>query len=109
MSEERIAELEAICDELAATVVLLAHDAHPVYGSTAGWRGGIGGQAITPTCAIIDPPPGYDWTQLDLPTQPARDWLRERDVDLEAIKARLRDRWLEMLRPTPADLSGGRA
>lgn len=107
MSEERIAELEAICDELAATVVLLAHDAHPVYGSTAGWRGGIGGQAITPGCAIIDPPPGYDWTQCDLPTQPARDWLRERDVDLEAIKARLRDRWLEMLRPVPAE--SGRA
>ena len=95
----RIAALETMCDRLAASVVLLAHEAHPVYGSTTTWRGGIGGQAMTQGCSIIDPPPGADWTQFDLPTSVARDWLRERDVDLTGLMAALKAEWTAMLRP----------
>lgn len=92
-------EAVATADELAASVLLLAHDAHPVYANTAGWRGGIGGQAMTPSCSIVDPPPDALWTQCDMPTEVARDWIRTRDTDWEATKKRLRDRWTAALTP----------
>lgn len=36
---------------------------HPVYSNTTGPRGGIGGQAMTPYCAVINP---YDAEQQDV-------------------------------------------
>ena len=88
------AELErvtAMADNLAAALILVLHDAHPVYASTTGWRGGIGGQAMTPSCSIIDPPPDALWTQQDVPSGPAREWLAYRgDFDLDAAKERLK-------------------
>ena len=52
---------------------------------------------MTRGCSLIDPPPHEMWTQGDLPTQVARDWLRENPVDLEQIKADLKARWNEAL------------
>lgn len=101
LSDDRVMQLiaerdeaRAMADKLAAALVLALHDAHPSYANTAGWRGGIGGMAITQGCSIIDPPPGHDWTQYDLLSHPAREWLKQRpDLDLkaakEAIKAEL--------------------
>lgn len=41
---------------------MLWGDAHPVYASTAKWRGGIGGQGFTAHCSINEgPPPGQEW------------------------------------------------
>lgn len=96
----KVAAVERAADRLAASVMLLAHDAHPVYGSTAGWRGGIGSQALTWGCSIIDPPPGVEWTQLDLPTTEAREWIKTRDVDIDGIKADLRAEWTAALGAT---------
>lgn len=87
---------------LAAGLFLMLYDAHPVYGNTAGWRGGIGGAAITHGCSLIDPPPGDDWTQMDMPSKPLREWLQKHPeinirAEADALKA-------ELLR----DLAGGR-
>jgi hypothetical protein len=97
--QAEVTRLTEVADRLAATVLLLAHDAHPTYGNTAGWRGGIGGAAMTTGCSIIDPPPGSDWTQFDLPTAPVRAWLSEHAFDIDAVKDELKAEWLESLKP----------
>jgi hypothetical protein len=43
--------------ELIGALLAAIHDMHANYPSTAGWRGGIGGRAITRGCSFIDPPP----------------------------------------------------
>ena len=92
-AEAALAEERAKAGDLAAALGLILHDAHPVYGSTAGWRGGIGGQAMTQGCSIIDPPSDADWTQYDMPSEPLREWLNGRDFDLNAAKERLKAKW----------------
>ncbi|AMS02626.1 hypothetical protein BJD55_gp140 [Gordonia phage Yvonnetastic] len=77
---EEVAKLRRHADRLALTLDLVLHDAHPVYANTSGWRGGIGGSALTPGCSIIDPPPDSDWTQYDLPSKPLREYLAEYGV-----------------------------
>ena len=101
-----VERLRALGDRLAATVSLLLHDAHPVYGSTATWRGGVGGQALTPVCYIIDGPPGSGWAQYDLPSDSLREWVAERGMDaqsLDAAKDRERVRLLALLNPTEGE------
>ena len=94
----RVAELEKICDRLAASVVILAYDAHPIYPNTAKWGGGIAGQAITAHCSLTQgTPPGDEWAQDGLPTTVAREWLAGRDIDLEALKTELKTEWKERL------------
>lgn len=95
-----LTDLLRVADECAVAVVLLAEDAHPAYGNTAGWRGGIGGQAVSFGCSIIDPPPGAEWTQYALPTGPAREWFARRGwVDRIAIGNTLKQRWLDEIGP----------
>lgn len=95
-----LTDLLRVADECAVAVVLLAEDAHPAYGNTAGWRGGIGGQAVSFGCSIIDPPPGAEWTQYALPTGPAREWFALRGwVDHVAIGDTLKKRWLDEIGP----------
>ena len=93
----RVEAVEAAADRLAASVILLAHEAHPTYASTSGWRGGIGGQAITQGCSIIDPPPDAMWTQADMPTSEAREWVRGRDVDFASLVVQLKADWSSAL------------
>ena len=112
MKTEREEELESMCDRLAASVILLAYDAHPVYANTTGWRGGIGGAAMTPGCSIINPPPGEIWAECDMPTSVAREWIMQRDTDHAAIKEQLKAEWTAALTTTPtpaADESGAGA
>lgn len=97
-----VERLRVLGDRLAATVSLLLHDAHPVHGSTTTWRGGVGGQALTPACYIIDGPPGSEWTQYDLPSDSLREWVAERGMDaqsLDAAKDRERTHLLALLNP----------
>lgn len=91
--------LEALSDRLAAAFALVWYDAHPAYGNTAGWRGGIGGQAITWSCSVIDPPPGHEWLEADLPSGPLREWALERGARLPALKDELRREWHKALNP----------
>lgn len=44
---------------LAAALYGVLLEAHPVYPTTAGWRGGIGGQAITQGCSLRDGRPDH--------------------------------------------------
>lgn len=98
MSDLDLADVLRIADEMAAAIDLLAHDAHPTYANTAGWRGGIGGSMLTTGCSVIDPPPGAEWTQYDLPTGPMREWIRLRpQIDLAGIKSRLTSEWMAQL------------
>lgn len=93
-------------ERLAAALALAIYDAHPIYGSTAGWRGGIGGQAITQGCSFIDPPPDAEWTQYDLLSGPLRDFLAETPgFDLDAAKSAMRREFLAMLRPPAPPLT----
>lgn len=82
---------------LAAALALALHDAHPMYSSTAGWRGGIGGQAFTQGCSFLDSPPeDQSWTQFDALSGPLRDWLNDHPgFDLEAAKRIVKEevRW----------------
>lgn len=50
------ANLRKNADALAAALHVAIYDMHPAYGSTAGWRGGIGGSAITQGCSFNDTP-----------------------------------------------------
>jgi hypothetical protein len=81
MTEDNTAE------RLAAALSLALHEGHPVYSSTAGWRGGIGGQAMTPGCAFIDPSPGLEFTQYDLLSRPLREYL-EQHPSFDLVKAK---------------------
>jgi hypothetical protein len=60
---------------LAAALALALHDAHPSYANTTGWRGGIGGQAVTQGCSFVDPPPNVFYTQQDVLSTPLRELL----------------------------------
>lgn len=104
--EAEVERLRALGDRLAATVSLLLYDAHPVYGSTAVWRGGIGGQALTPVCCIIGGPPDSEWAQHDLPSDSLREWVAERGMDaqsLDAAKDRERAHLLALLNPNEGE------
>lgn len=85
----KVAEVEALAERLAASLALVLYDAHPVYGSTTLWRGGIGGQAMTAHCAIIHGgPPGMEWTESDLPSMALREFITATPgFNLDAAKA----------------------
>lgn len=96
--EVRIQHTLETCDKLAATVLYLMNDAHPTYGSTTGWHGGIGGQAMTPGCSVIDPPPGFEFLQMGYPTAEARAWILQRlsegtQINLREMISDLEDGW----------------
>lgn len=82
--------LRTLAERVAAAFALINYDAHPVYANTSGWRGGIGGAAITRGCSLIDPPPDADWTQFDLPSGPLRAYLDAYPFDLGAAKDALK-------------------
>lgn len=85
-------------ERLAAALDLVLHDAHPIYGSTALWHGGIGGQALTSHCAIINgAPPGEEWSEYDLPSKPLREFIQEHPFDLSGAKEELKHELKEML------------
>lgn len=63
---------------LAAAVFLAVREAHPVYGSSAGEHGGIGGQALTPSCSFLYPPSKNEyWTQYDVLMKPVYELMVE--------------------------------
>jgi hypothetical protein len=84
-------------EKLVAALALALYDAHPVYASTTGWHGGIGGQSITQGCSFNAPPPQDEgWTQMDVLSGPLREWLSTHPgFDLEAAKAAVKEevRW----------------
>lgn len=85
-------------ERLAATLWLILRDAHKWYSSTATWRGGVGGQAITMGCAFKDPAPGQEYTQYDLPSKAVREFIQEHpDFDLEAASEAMRQELLDGL------------
>lgn len=85
----RLAAVEAHASRLAASLALTLYDAHPVYGSTALWHGGVGGQAITAHCAIINGgPPGMEWAEGYLPSMALSEFIAATPgFDLDAAKA----------------------
>lgn len=79
-------------ERLATALALVLYDAHPTYGSTALWHGGIGGQALTSHCSIINgTPPGDGWAEHDMPSKPLREFMQAHpDFDLDAAKAAMK-------------------
>ena len=71
-------------EELAAALYAALTLMHPVYGSTATWRGGIGGAAMTQGCSFIDPPPHHQKAQEALETVMYK-WYREHKGDTGKI------------------------
>lgn len=72
-------------DRLAAALYGALVLAHPVYGNTTGWRGGIGGQAITAGCSLIDGNPKHV-EPLEKIDQVLRDYLTAHPgTDLNAV------------------------
>lgn len=53
--DAELASLRAALTELATMLGIVLRDLHPAYANTAGRRGGVGGQTLTPGCAVIDP------------------------------------------------------
>lgn len=76
-------------DALAAALRVALFDAHPAYASTAGWRGGIGGQMITRGCSFNDPPPEHAWMR-DALVKPLRAYVQAYAPDLATAEAELR-------------------
>lgn len=100
---DRLRAAVAVADRVAASLGLVLHDAHPTYGSTALWGGGIGGQALTSHCSIINGAhPGGEWAEFDLPSHYLRQWvsLRGDDYDHDEMKATVRADLLDLLNPT---------
>ena len=103
---ERLRALVDVADRVAASLGLVLHDAHPTYGSTALWGGGIGGQAITSHCSIAHGAhPGGEWAEYDLPSHWLREWVAVRgaDYDHDAMKVAVRDGLLALLNPTEGE------
>lgn len=103
---KRLREVVTVADRVAASLGLVLHDAHPTYGSTALWRGGVGGQALTSHCSIIDGAhPGGEWAEFDLPSHYLREWvsLRGADYDHNEMKATVRADLLALLNPTEGE------
>jgi len=91
VAEVTEAEIQQHAERLAAALALVLYDAHPTFGTTAKWRGGIGGAAITSHCALIQGAhPGGEWAEHDLPSKPLREFLAQHPFDLEAAKAVLK-------------------
>ncbi len=85
--------------ELAAALYLMIYEAHRSYANTAGWRGGIGGQAITFSCGYLDPAPDQEWTIGDMPSEPLREWLQQHpDVNIQERAEKLKARWIGYLK-----------
>lgn len=99
------AQLRRHAERLAATLLAVLHDAHPVFPSTAKWHGGLGGNAITSHCSITDgAAPGTEWAEFGLHEEPLRDFLREHpDFDIAATKNDLITEWNTQL---PGKLRG---
>lgn len=100
---KRLREVVAVADRVAASLGLVLHDAHPTYSSTALWRGGVGGRALTPHCSIVNGAhPGGEWAEFDLPSHYLREWvsLRGADYDHDEMKATVRADLLALLNPT---------
>lgn len=76
-------EAEELAAALLASVTLM----HPVYGSTSGWVGGIGGQAMTQGCSFIDPPHG-DYMLPDRVAEVLREWLRANEESAQRVMER---------------------
>lgn len=98
----RLREIVAVADRVAASLGLVLHDAHPTFGSTALWRGGIGGQALTSHCSIVHGAhPGGEWAEFDLPSHYLREWvsLRGDAYDHDEMKATVRADLLALLNP----------
>ena len=103
---ERLREIVAVADRVAASLGLVLHDAHPTFGSTTLWRGGIGGQALTSHCSIVHGAhPGGEWAEFDLPSHYLREWvsLRGDDYDHDEMKATVRADLLALLDPTEGE------
>lgn len=98
IATEDLRELLAVvtaAERLAAALALVLYDAHPVFGSTSKWRGGVGGQAISPHCSITQgTPPGDEWAEHDLPSRPLREFIAEHPFDLDAAKQALKQELL---------------
>lgn len=59
-----LAEADEERDQLAALLYVLRYDLHPTYANTARRGRGIGGQAMTPQCNVLDPE-GWEERALD--------------------------------------------
>lgn len=80
----KVAAVEAHASRLAASLALTLYDAHPVYGSTALWHGGVGVQAIT----FNGGPPGMEWAEGYLPSMALSEFIATTPgFDLDAAKA----------------------
>ncbi len=91
-------------ERLAATLHLVLHDAHRMYGSTATHHGGIGGRAITMGCAFKDPAADQEWCQYDIPSGPLRDFLTANPgFDLTAAAEEMRQEFEAVLRGEEPD------
>ena len=100
---DRLRAAVAVADRVAASLGLVLHDAHPTFGSTALWSGGIGGQALTSHCSIVNGAhPGGEWAEFDLPSHYLREWvsLRGDAYDHDEMKATVRADLLDLLNPT---------
>lgn len=82
------AKLRENADRLAAALHYAIYGAHPAYGNTTGWRGGIGGQTVTQGCSFIDPPHG-DARMTDALTDVVRQYLYAYPVDLNVMRQQL--------------------
>lgn len=91
---DRIEEIQANQYRLAAALNIVLFDAHVIYGSTATWHGGIGGQAMTMGCAFIDPSPKQQWMGVAAFSQPLRELLeQDKEIDLKAQSEKMKQEY----------------
>lgn len=94
--EEEIAELKRQNARLAATVLMVTYDAHPVYSNTTGPHGGIGGQSMTGWCNVIHGYDKKDWVwELGLHTAEAREVFQAGEFDYQKVREELWREWQE--------------
>jgi hypothetical protein len=94
--EAGVERLEKLNARLAATVLMLTYDAHPVWANTAGPGGGIGGQSMTPSCSVIHPHDKAAWIwEMGIHTEEAREVFKADKFDYQTIRNELWAEWQE--------------
>lgn len=79
---------------MAVLLDLLWKDAHPVYGTTSKWRGGIGGAAMTGHCSVHEgAPPGEQWILDAVFREGSTVLAKVSREELFAIKDELREKY----------------
>lgn len=84
---------EPTAEDLAVALMIVLYELHPVYGNTSRRGRGIGGQAMTQQCNVIDPE-GWEFEAKEWADEVLRGYTRTREFSerYQEALAKIKDR-----------------